>query len=252
MKRLACSLLLGGGIAFIVLTATAKTLFYDDFSAALGKDYVTDHPQTAVGNGKPKWVVEGGILKQTNPVPGDTTYAVVMGKGWPNEYGAMSKIRIDEWKDHDRSRAGVGVWIDPNDKYNGYTWLIHERLTTSNMEFLNDQRAWANAEATFPVEIGKWYWIKMFIDSTKVYGKIWEDGKPEPKDWLDSKAFATFGGVRAPLPNAGLNGGAGTAGGGGHSTASFDDFVVFDKDGPDPLAVEPKAKLATAWGELKR
>ena len=91
----------------------------------------------------------------------------------------------------------------------------------------------------------------MHIDAKKVYGKIWDDGKSEPKDWLDSKDFATFGGVRAPLPNAGLNGGAGTPGA-GHSTASFDDFVVFDKDGPDALAVEPKAKLATAWGDLKR
>lgn len=251
MKRLALSLALGVGLAALALAATAKTLFYDDFSAALGKDYVTDYAQTAAGNGKPKWVVEGGILKQTNPQPGDSAYACVVGKGWPAEYGVMARVRLDDWKDSDRSRAGVGLWIDPNDKYNGYTWLIHERLAATNMEFLNDQRAWANAEATYPVEVGKWYWVKMYIDAKNVYGKIWDDGKAEPKDWLDSKAFASFGGVRAPLSNAGLNGGAGTPGG-GHSTASFDDFTVFDKDGPDPLAVEPKAKLTTAWGELKR
>jgi hypothetical protein len=231
----------------------AKTLFHDDFSGGtLDKIWLLDHAQTAAGNGKPKWVHENGILRQTNPVPGDTTYAVIQGKGWPDEYGIMCRVRIDEWADHDRSRAGVGVWIDSNDKYNGYTWLIHERLTTTNMEFLNDQRAWANAEATYKVELGKWYWIKMYIDSKKVYGKIWPDGDKEPKDWLDSKDFATFGGVRAPTSNAGLNGGAGSAGGGGNSTASFDDVFVFDKDGPDPLPVEPKGKTALTWSELKR
>ncbi|MBM3216829.1 hypothetical protein FJZ36_18190 [Candidatus Poribacteria bacterium] len=251
MARGKTALLIALG-AIIAVPVYAKTLFHDDFSAAqLGKDWLTEYAQTAAGAGKPKWVLKGGVLSQTEPVPGDTTYAVIQGKGWPNEYGVMCRVRLDDWKDHDRSRAGVGLWIDPNDKYNGYTWLIHERLAATNMEFLNDQRAWFNGEATYPVEVGKWYWIKMYIDSKTVYGKIWDDGKAEPKEWLDSKPFGGFGGVRAPLPNAGLNGGAGTPGS-GHSTASFDDVFVFDKDGPDPLAVDPKGRLAVSWGELKR
>ena len=243
------------GIAIIVvvwsISAQAKTLFHDDFNASnLDTIWLLDHnQQQAGGGGAPEWVHANGILSQINPQPGDPTYAVIQGENWPNEYGIMAKVRLDDWQDHDRSRAGVGVWIDENDSYNGYTWLIHERLTTLNMEFLNDHRAWFQQEETFPVEVGKWYWVKMFIDNKKVYGKIWEDGKEEPKNWLSSKDYGNFGGIRKPTSLAGLNGGAGT--GGGHSTASFDDVFVFDADGPDPLPVEPKDKLAITWGELK-
>ena len=172
----------------------------------------------------------------------------------------MAKVRIDDWEDHDRSRAGLGLWLDEGDNYNGYTWLIHERLTDTNMEFLNDARAWFNEEATFEVVVGDWYWVKAFIDagSGEIMGKIWAaaagDHDPsatgEPADWMQTRPYGDFGGIRPATSAAGLNGGAGT--GGGHSTASFDDVFVYDGSGPDVLtAVDPAGKASTTWAGLK-
>ncbi|GIX08088.1 MAG: hypothetical protein KatS3mg115_2491 [Candidatus Poribacteria bacterium] len=244
-----------GLTAFLLLafgpSGFARNLFTEDFDdGQLGPEWLLDHPQQEQGAAKPEWVLEDGVLKQTNPQPGDPTYAVIQGDNWPESFGVMAMVRIDEWQDHDRSRAGLGVWLDPNDFYNGYTWLIHERLTNLNMEFLNDHRAWFQQEETFPVEVGQWYWMKVFIDDQNIYGKIWSVDDPEPDDWLSVKEYANFGAVRQPTPLAGLNGGAGTTG--GHSTASFDNVIVFDEAGPEPLSVEANGKLATIWALMKK
>ena len=257
LMRSASALTLMTGLAF---SASAGTIFHDNFDAAKLDDiWLLEHPQTGAGAGPPEWVHENGIISQIQPAPGDTTYAVIQGEGWPESYGVVTKVRIDDWQDHDRSRAGVGLWIDDVDNYNGYTWLIHERLTATNMEFLNDQRAWFNQEETYEVVLGEWYWIKAFIDidSAEIMGKIWDATEDEhdpsltdePADWLGVRGYEEAGGVRVATSLAGLNGGAGT--GGGHSTASFDDVFVYDGDGPEPLAVEAAGKATTTWGALK-
>ena len=245
----------------IALAASAGTLFHDDFEdASLDSVWLLDHPQNGAGDGPPVWVHADGVLSQTNPKPGDPTYAVIEGDGWPESYGVVAKVRLDEWEDHDRSRAGVGMWLDDTDNFQGYTWLIHERLIDTNMEFLNDGRAWFGAEETFEVALGDWYWVKASIDAVSgdIMGKVWPaaagDHDPsttaEPADWMSTFAFGGFGGVRPPTSRAGLNGGAGT--GGGFSTASFDDVFVYDGDGPDVLtAVDAAGKASTTWGVLK-
>ncbi|MBT3270026.1 hypothetical protein HN371_22960 [Candidatus Poribacteria bacterium] len=254
--RSAGALAIAAGIA---ISAPAATLFHDDFQAAdLGDTWFLGHDGGG-GAGPPEWVYGDGILSQTEPAPGDPTYAVIEGENWPESYGVVAKVRIDDWQDHDRSRAGVGMWLDMADDYGGYTWLIHERLTATNMEMLNDARAWFNQEESYEVVLGEWYWVKGFIDaeSGDLMGKIWDADEnehdpattDEPADWLVVRGFAEAGAERFPTMLAGLNGGAGTDG--GHSTASFDDVFVFDADGPDPLAVEAAGKASTTWGALK-
>ncbi len=253
--RAAGAIALAAGVA---LSASAATLFHEDFQAATLDDIWKLDQDGGGGAGPPEWVHENGIIGQIQPVPGDPTYAVIQGEGWPNSYGVVAKVRLDEWEDHDRSRAGVGMWLDPG-SYQGYTWLIHERLTTTNMEFLNDARGWAGQEETYEVALGEWYWVKSFIDADTgdMSGKIWDatedehdpSSTDEPADWLSVLEFAPWGGVRPPTSLAGLNGGAGTTG--GHSTASFDDVFVFDADGPEALAVDASGKASTTWGALK-
>jgi hypothetical protein len=243
------------GVAF---SASGATIFHENFEGAKLDDIWKLDQDGGGGAGPPEWVHENGIISQIQPVPGDPTYAVIQGEDWPDSYGVVAKVRIDDWEDHDRSRAGVGMWLDPA-TYQGYTWLIHERLTATNMEFLNDARAWAQNESTYEVVLGEWYWVKSFIDNDTgdFSGNIWDatanehdpSATDEPGDWLDVKAFKDIGGVRTPTSLAGLNGGAGT--GGGHSTASFDDVFVFDIDGPEPLAVDAGGKASTTWGALK-
>jgi hypothetical protein len=244
--------------AALATSASAATLFHENFDAAKLDDMWNLEQDSGNGAGPPEWVHEDGIISQIQPVPGDPTYAIIQGVDWPDSYGVVCKIRIDDWEDHDRSRAGVGMWIDEATAQ-GYTWLIHERLTATNMEFLNDARAWANGEESYEVVLGEWYWIKSFIDADtgEFLGKIWDADEAEhdpsltdePAGWLGAIQYGTVGGIRLPTSWAGLNGGAGT--GAGHSTASFDDVFVFDIDGPEELAVEANGKASTTWGALK-
>jgi len=232
----------------------AANLWYDNFNdSKLDPKYIVKYDPQEAGNGA-KWVEEDGVLKQTEPVPGDATYCIIEIPNAPEAIGALAKIRFDDYQDHDRSRAGVGVWLDPNDHYNGYTFVIHNRIQNGDVQFLNDHRAWDNTvKANFTVDVGQWFWMEVFIDPDKgeIYGKIWLDGDQEPKDWTIKDNYANFGAPRNPTPFVGLNGGSGTSSGGGHSTASFDEFIVFDEGGPQPTPVSFLGKLTTTWGAIK-
>jgi len=80
----------------------------DDFEdGEINPDYqMMDHPG--------EWVEEDGVIKQTNPAPGDHTYLVIQG-GFPEPHTAMVKVRVDDWEDDDLSRTGLGLRLDPGD-----------------------------------------------------------------------------------------------------------------------------------------
>lgn len=234
----------------------AANLWYDNFDDnKMNAAYKT--PNSANGAGPPKWAEEGGVLKQTEPKSGDPTYcAIDLGKDI-KFCGQLVKIRFDEWEDHDRSRAGVGFWLDPGDKYCGYTTLIHNSLTVGNYQFLNDARGWHATKIDFNTGgKGKWFWMKAEIDSStkKMVGKVWTgELKDEPKSWMIDTDYTTYGGVRTPTTWVGLNGGAGTTA--GLSKISFDEWYVYDSKGPvfaSTTAVDLQNKLTTTWGELKK
>lgn len=226
-----------------VQISDAKTLFFDDFSKDnLATNYTIFSPSG-------KYVVQGGVLKQTVPNPGDPTYAAIVGKNLSEPITVKVKIRLDSWKDHDLSRAGIGFRLDPKDGGRGYAFLIHERLADKNMEFLNDAKAWAQQEGTSPVKVGTWYWMKAMIEGNNIFGQIWNEGGKEPTDWL-MKRELNFGAVRPSSGNVGLNGGS-ASGANGDTTVSFDNFEVYDSTGSTVVAVEPKGKLSTAWGQVK-
>jgi hypothetical protein len=204
------------------------------------------------GAGPPQWVEEGGVIKQIEPKSGDPTYcAVELGEDI-NFCGQLVRIRFDEWEDHDRSRAGVGFWLDPGDNYCGYTTLIHNSLTVGNFQFLNDARGWHGTIIDFDTGgQGKWFWMRAEIDANakSMNGKVWV-GKleDEPNGWMIETDYTTYGGLRNPTRWVGLNGGAGT--GSGFSKMSFDDWYVYDANGP--VAVDPQQKLAVTWSGIKR
>ncbi len=224
----------------------AKVLWLDNFD-----DKKID-PKYVFMNHPGKWVEEDGVIKQTNPSPGDHTYLIIQG-GFPEPHTAIVKIRIDDWADHDLSRAGIGLRLDQNDG-GGYAFLIHHTL--NNMEFLNDHLAWKNNDTPPPfgkVEISKWYWMKAEISENGLAGKIWPDGEDEPAKWLLESKF-DFGAVRAVSGNVGLNGGSNQ--GAGLTLVSFDNFAVCEKASECTpklfvVSVEPKSKLSTTWGNMK-
>jgi hypothetical protein len=233
------------------------------FAANLWQDNFNDNKINAVyktpnaggGAEPPKWVEEGGVLKQIEAQPGDPTYCAVELAKDINFCGQLVRIRFDEWTDHDRSRAGVGFWLDPNGSYQAYTTVIHNSLTTGNYQFLNDARAWHATIVNFDTGgQGKWFWMKAEInaDTKKMVGKVWVgELKDEPKNWMNEVDYTTFGAVRNPTKWVGLNGGAGTSGGGGNSKVSFDEWFVYDSGGIS-LSVDSKDKLTLTWGSLKK
>ena len=228
-------------------------LWQDDFDDnKLNDAYET--PNGGGGAGPPQWVEEDGVVKQIEPKPGDPTYLAVELDNDIKFCGQLVRIRFDEWEDHDRSRAGVGFWLDPGDKYCGYTTVIHNSLTDGNYQFLNDARAWDGAHiVNFDTGgTGSWFWMRAEIDAdaSTLNGKVW-DGEltDEPKEWMIETDYSTYGGLRQPTRWVGLNGGAGT--GSGFSKCSFDDWFVYDAGGEN-IAVEAKDKLSLSWGAIKK
>jgi hypothetical protein len=231
----------------------AGNLWQDNFDdGSLDAAYIT--PSGGNGAGDPEWVEEGGVAKQIQPKPGDPTYLAVQLDRDINFCGQLARIRFDEWQDHDRSRAGVGFWLDPADKYNGYTTVIHNSLTTGNYQFLNDARGWDGAHiVNFDTGgVDSWFWMRAEIDfgAKTMVGKVWVgDLADEPADWIIETDYTTYGGVRQPTRWVGLNGGAGT--GDGFSKVSFDDWFVYDEGG-ESFAVDSRGKVALCWGSIKK
>ena len=146
------------GVSPILLAAN---LWQDDFNdGAINSAYLT--PDGGNGVGPPQWSETGGVLKQIEPRSGDPTYcAIDLGQDI-SFCGQLVRIRFDEWEDHDRSRAGVGFWLNPDDGYRGYTTVIHNSLTVGNYQFLNDALAWDGAHiVSFDAgEVGSWFWMR--------------------------------------------------------------------------------------------
>jgi len=237
----------------IAPTLFAANLWYDDFDdGKIDNAYLT--PSGGNGAGDPEWVEEDGVVKQIQPKPGDPTYLAVDLTEDINFCGQLVKIRFDEWEDHDRSRAGVGFWLDPDDKYNGYTTVIHNSLTAGNYQFLNDARTWHGTIVDFDTGgVGAWFWMKAEIDADvqTMNGKVWRgELEDEPDGWMIETDYTTYGGLRNPTKWVGLNGGAGT--GDGFSKVSFDEWYVYDSGGPEAFLVAPKGKLALTWGAIKK
>jgi len=239
--------LLGIMLLFALINvASGKVLWMDTFD-----DKKIDG-QYEFKNNPGEWVEEEGVLKQTNPSPGDHTYCLINGE-FPEPHSVIVKIRIDDWGDDDLSRAGIGVRLDPSDGA-GFAFLIHQSL--SNMEFLNDHIAWANNDTKPPfgaVEVGNWYWMKAAISEDEFTGKIWPEDEDEPAKWL-LESGPNIGGTRPVTGIAGLNGGSNS--GNGRTLVSFDNFAVCETaDECTPaifnIAVDPMSKLTATWGNIK-
>jgi hypothetical protein len=236
----------------VQLPLNAETLFYDDFEdGKIGDVYVLDAPQTLPG--KPNWVEEGGVLKQTEPRPGDECYAIIAEDiEFPELITIQAKVRVDSWENGDGARCGVGLRLNP-DTGRGLSLLFHN--TQNQLQFLSDQASWGNQTAV-DGEVGKWYWFKFYVDEKDdLLGKAWADGEDEPKDWMLEQNIAftaadrtIAGGYQFPALNA-----CGTdAARAGTNTVSFDEVEVYDEGGPSPKAVNAQGKLAATWGGLKR
>jgi len=241
-------------LSWLGQSSVAETLFYDDYERKeLGKNYVTEYVRAVAGS--PKWVVEDGVLKQTEPTGmGDSCYAIITDQDYPAVLTIKAKVRIDSWTDGDGARTGVAVRVmlehDGSGEGDGFTFLFHNNKST--IQFLNDLKSWG-VSGTYKFDTGTWYWMQLHIDKDDVlHGKVWEDGKDEPKDWmLEQDTKVGFGNFPRPEGYPALNGGATR---GGAITMSFDDVEVWDEGGStlaEFLSVRPAGKLVNTWAKIK-
>lgn len=160
-------------------------------------------------------------------------------------YTVRCDVRMDSWVDDaDLSRAGIAAQITPNgslgeDRDRGINLLFHH--STTNVEFLNDLRAWAD-DTEFAWSVDTWYRFELTITGgTTASGSVTNLGNPS--DTVDLVPW------EIPDPQNRANGLAGvTASTAAGLVASYDNFevevggsVVFSDDfeGTPPVPSAP-------------
>src|SRR5262249_43893296 len=159
------------------------------------------------------WGQANGVLAQTGTGSGDPKKALLADQSYPANLVVTARVRVDSWSGGDWARAGVSLDQDPATG-NGYNLVFHN--DTHTVQFLDDHVAWGNSYA-FNWSVGTWYWFKLAMINGTLYGKVWQDGTPEPASWLFTQAGWTDRTGGAP----GLNGGSADG-----ATASFSNVTV--------------------------
>jgi hypothetical protein len=179
------------------------------FSDSFGGSTVNPAWKFAGGN----WGQAAGVLAQTGTGSGDPKKALLTDQAYPANVVVTARVRVDSWAGGDWARAGVSLYNDPTTG-RGYNLVFHSN--TSTVQFLDDGVTWGNAY-TFSWTVGTWYWFKLEMLNGVLYGKVWQDGTPEPSSWMFTQAGWADRTGGAPGLNGGSNAGA---------TASFSNLTV--------------------------
>jgi hypothetical protein len=227
------------------LSASAKTLFFDDFEdGVISKAYIFKAGQNL------KWSEENGVLVQKNKLAGDPVYAIIADKEYPKALTVETKLRVEEWETGPCARTGVAVRVS-KDTGEGLAFLFSDHRVAkprTGVAFLDDHIVWGPLVA-YEWKLNSWYWFQLHIDENdKLYAKVWPDGQKPPAAW--TAEIANFGATRkSGYP--GLNAGSSVVCP-GSSIVSFDRVEVWDKDGSTlPALVTSYDRLTTTWGKLK-
>ena len=181
-----------------------------------------------------KWEVQAGCLQQTDPGPADPKKAImVIGDSAEvsNDVVVTAKLRLDFIDDDIKSRAGLGVCMNPETGH-GLNLVFHR----GKLQFLHDYVA-IGPGCDFPYKLGEWYWMKLYKKEGEINGKAWKDGDKEPANWLIT--WHDFDEELSGYP--GLNGG--TYVGSSVSFASFDVRLAETKSKPSSLATDKVEEL---------
>ena len=162
------------------------------------------------------WTESGGILSQTSTASADPKKAIISNSGlnFGSNLTITAKVRVNSWVNGDMARSGVSLFTNTADG-NGYNLVFHNDYNT--VQWLDDSVIWGPSYA-FSWSTGTWYWFKMKSESGTLYGKVWQDGSPEPATW--PYTWARSGRTGYPALNGGSSNGA------VYATVSFDDVTV--------------------------
>src|SRR5207247_192222 len=113
--------------------------------------------------------------------------ALVTDQAYPANVVVTAKVRVDSWAASDWARAGVSLDNDPTTG-RGYNLVFHDWFGgTTAVQFLDDGVAWGKAYR-YTFSVGTWYWFQLQRNNGVLYGKVWEDGTPEPSAWMFTQA----------------------------------------------------------------
>ncbi|MBL7044602.1 MAG: SUMF1/EgtB/PvdO family nonheme iron enzyme [Pirellulaceae bacterium] len=144
-----------------------------DFGTELSKQWKT------IGG---TWERKDGSLTRTDPRPADPSKAIVIiGDNRAvvsRDVSIIAKLRLDSSRDGDWARAGISVCSDPMTAH-GLNLVLH----SGRLQYVHDYVVWGPF-VDFPCRVGTWYWIKLSKKDAELKGKAWQDGDPEPADWM--------------------------------------------------------------------
>ena len=129
-----------------------------------------------------KWERKNGCLTRTDPRPADPTKAIVVISDNPSDVSGdisiLAKLRLDSVPEGALVRAGVSVCADPATAHG-----LNLVFDGGRLAFVHDYVVWGPGVA-FPYRKETWYWIKLSKKADQLRGKAWQDGDPEPVDWM--------------------------------------------------------------------
>ena len=150
-----------------------------------------------------KWTQSNGILSQTGgKTQTDVEKAVLGDQNYPADQAITAKVWVTSWTAGDAARAGVGIDTTPKSGL-GYELVFHGN---NQVQFLDDGVTWGNAYS-FSWNTNTWYWFQLTDQSGTLLGKVWQDGTPEPTNWM----FQQTGWTDRTTGNPSLDGGGQTA-----------------------------------------
>ena len=210
----------------LAVTSTAKAGFqiWDFEDAAKNKEW-------KVANGK--WKVKGGVYQETSGAE-KAMHSIVGDAKWDN-YTVEAKIRLDEGR-------WAGLIFRALNEFEYYVFYLN--VPNNETEFWRHKKGGGfDARDRLPqqhipavggvkIENEEWYQVKAVIEGTNYTLYINDKKQGEVSD----KAYGKNGKIGVWC---------------WETKASFDDIKITGA-GVKSLAVDPRSKLASIWGEFKR
>lgn len=134
-------------------------------SGELGGDWVVG------ANGV--WTVADGFLTCDAPEEADPLHVWVNRDFGTGDYTVQCDVRMLNWQDGDRPRAGVSVRVNPEDGERALNLLFHDDV--GSIDLLNDAIAWGT-RSEFDWDPGAWYTMSLTAEGNVLTGSIAELG----------------------------------------------------------------------------
>ena len=211
----------------ILLTMLCLSVTLSSHAGTQLWDFERNDDGWKVANGN--WEVKDGVYKVSQGA--EAEHSLVGENDWDN-YTIQAKIRIDagDW---------AGLVFRAKSEMEYYVYYLNVPNNKTEL-WKHTPGAWTNREnlAQIPavggVQIQRGEWIDMMVEVDGNEFTLHINGEEQSNNSDDSYAEGQVG-VWA-----------------WQTGASFDDFTVEGDNIEDTLAVDPKRKLTTTWGRLKR